>query len=82
MPGIDAEADDYVTKPFEPLDLVDRVGAFPRQLGSASGRVMTATISSTISSIVRSDVDRAKLVGIDEPRLRRRPFVTPCQREG
>ena len=28
--GIDRGADDYVTKPFDPLDLLDRVGQFIR----------------------------------------------------
>jgi DNA-binding response OmpR family regulator len=31
--GLEAGADDYVTKPFEPLDLIDRVNAVLRRNG-------------------------------------------------
>ncbi|RMQ40103.1 DNA-binding response regulator [Pseudomonas cichorii] len=51
--GLDIGADDYVTKPFEPRELVARINSLLRRRGTAMSRPATAPPSAGISELTQ-----------------------------
>jgi hypothetical protein len=73
--GLEAGADDYLAKPFEPKELLLRINAILRRMPPAEPEVVAPKVLQL--GHVRFDIERAELMHgehlrRDEPRARRR----------
>lgn len=64
--GLERGADDYLTKPFEPRELVLRINSILRRIGPPEAAVDTASLTVRLGRF-RFDVARAMLYEADEP---------------
>ena len=65
--GLDLGADDYLVKPFSPRELVSRVRAILRRVGSSEGEVPMVVASSSVPSSTANIVLRFPGLSIDLP---------------
>jgi two-component system response regulator ResD len=65
--GLDLGADDYLVKPFSPRELVSRVRAILRRVGSSEGEVPMVGASSSVPSSTANTVLRFPGLSIDLP---------------
>ena len=64
--GLERGADDYLTKPFEPRELVLRINSILRRIGPPEAAADTASLTIRLGRF-RFEVERAMLFEADEP---------------